>query len=520
MLEGRTLWELVEKRAEATPDARLIVDERGESVTFSEFKARAERTAAGLVAMGVHEGTVVSWQLPSWNASIVLAAALSRVGAVQNPILPIYREREVGFIVRQARSSLLFVPTEFRGFDFSVMARTIADDVEGLSVKVCDRDVGEYDPIGRTLPEGDPLALDPPPDPNAEPPVRWLFYTSGTTADPKGAQHTDATVAAAARGMCERLGLTPEDRHSLVFPFTHIGGIIWLFSGLQSGCTNIVDEAFNPDTTIPLLKREGVTLAGSGTFFHLAYLKAQRENPGEALFPNVRCCPGGGAPKPPQLHYDMKKEIGGAGIVSGYGLTESPILTMAKFDDPDEALANTEGSAMRGVELRVVTLEGKVGGIGEEGEIRAKAPQMMKGYLDSSLDAEAFDEDGWFRTGDLGRIDGDGNVTITGRLKDIIIRKGENISAKEVEDLLFTHPKVADAAVIGLPDPSSGERACAVIALKDAKDPLSLEDMGSFLKEKGLRVQAIPEQLEIVDVLPRNPSGKVLKQDLRKTYGS
>ncbi len=510
MLEARTLWELIEKRAEATPDARLVVDERGESLTFGMFRERAGRTAAGLLAMGVHEGTVVSWQLPSWKESIVLVAALSRLGAVQNPILPIYREREVGFIVRQARSKLLFVPSEFRGFDFAEMARTIADGVEGLSVKVSDR----------ALPDGSPLALEPPPNASAEPPVRWLFYTSGTTADPKGAQHTDATIAAAARGMAERLGLTEQDRHSLVFPFTHIGGIIWLFSGLMSGCTNILDEAFNPETTIPLLQREGVTLAGSGTFFHLAYLKAQRENASQPLFPNVRAYPGGGAPKPPQLHYDLKKELGGTGIVSGYGLTESPILTMARFDDSDEALANTEGSAMPGVELRAVTLEGKVAGIGEEGEIRAKAPQMMKGYLDSSLDADAFDDEGWFRTGDLGRIDAEGNVTITGRLKDIIIRKGENISAKEVEDLLFTHAKVADAAVIGVPDPSSGERAIAVVALKDAGDPLGFDEMGAFLKENGLRAQATPEQLEIVDALPRNPSGKVLKQDLRKRYGS
>ena len=412
--------------------------------------------------------------------------------------------------MRPAKSRLVFVPSTVRGFDFAEMARGISDGVEGLAVKVSDR----------VLPDADPLALDEPPDPAGEPQVRWLFYTSGTTADPKGAQHTDATIAAAARGMAERLGLTAEDRHSLVFPFTHIGGIIWLFSALMSGTTQIVDEAFTPETTIPLLQKEGVTLAGSGTYFHLAYLQAQRANAGMPLFPNVRCCPGGGAPKPPQLHYDVKKELGGVGIVSGYGLTESPILTMAKFDDPDEALANTEGSAMPGVELRVVTLEGKVGGIGEEGEIRAKAPQMMKGYLDSSLDADAFDDEGWFRTGDLGRVDAEGNVTITGRLKDIIIRKGENISAKEVEDLLFTHPKVADAAVIGVPDPSSGERAIAVVALKAPGEPLALDEMGAFLKEKGLRVQAIPEQIEIVDALPRNPSGKVLKQDLRKQYGT
>jgi acyl-CoA synthetase (AMP-forming)/AMP-acid ligase II len=509
MLEARTLWELVTKRAAETPRDRMAVDEGGRTLTFGDFAHAAERAAAGLLAQGVGEGSVVSWQLPSWLESMVLVAALARLGAIQNPILPIYREREVGFIARQARTRLLIVPSTFRGFDFEAMAGGIAVQVPGLKVFVSDR----------VLPEGDPSTLPPPPDPAAEPPVRWLFYTSGTTADPKGAQHTDATIDAAARGMAERLGLVAGDRHSLVFPFTHIGGIIWLFAGLRVGLTNIVDEAFLPDATIPLLQREGVTLAGSGTFFHMAYLKAQRDLPsGSKLFPDVRGFPGGGAPKPPQLHYDIKNELGGAGIISGYGLTETPILTMASLDDSDEALANTEGSAMRAVRLRVVTLDGKEGGIDEEGEIRAKAPQMMKGYLDSSLDAAAFDSDGWFRTGDLGRIDADGMVTITGRLKDIIIRKGENISAKEVEDLLFTHPLVADAAVIGLPDAASGERACAVVALKVASSPLSFDEMKAFLKEKGLRVQAIPEQLETVDVLPRNPAGKVLKQDLKARY--
>jgi len=508
MLEARNLWELVQKRSAETPGARMVVDETGGTLTFAEFASAAERAAAGLRAIGVGEGSVVSWQLPSWRESMVLVAALSRIGAIQNPILPIYREREVGFIARQASTRLVIVPSTFRGFDFESMARGIAADVPGLEVLVSNR----------SLPDGDPSTLPAPPDPAAEPPVRWLFYTSGTTADPKGAQHTDRTIDAAARGMAERLALVPGDRHSLVFPFTHIGGIIWLFAGLHVGLTNIVDEAFNPETTIPLLQREGVTLAGSGTFFHLAYLKMQREAPASRLFPHVRAFPGGGAPKPPQLHYDIKNELGGSGIVSGYGLTETPILTMASCDDPGEALANTEGSAMPGVSLRVVTLDGKEAGIGEEGEIRAKAPQTMKGYLDSSLDADAFDDEGWFRTGDLGRIDADGMVTITGRLKDIIIRKGENISAKEVEDLLFTHPSVADAAVIGLPDQASGERACAVVALKDAGAPLAFEDMKSFLKDKGLRAQAIPEQLEIVDALPRNPAGKVMKQDLKARY--
>jgi cyclohexanecarboxylate-CoA ligase len=508
LLDARTLWELVAKRAAETPEARMVVDERDESMTFGEFARAAEKAAAGLAAMGVGEGTVVSWQLPSWPESMVLVAALARLGAVQNPILPIYREREVGFIVRQARTKLYLVPSTYRGFDFEAMVRGIAKDVDGLEVLVCDR----------VLPEGDPSTLPPFKTPAGELPVRWLFYTSGTTADPKGAQHTDETIKAAAIGMIERYKVVPEDRNALVFSLTHIGGIMWLFTSLLVGMSNIAESTFNPATTIPLLQREGVTLAGMGTMFHLEYLKAQRENPSTALFPRARIFPGGGAPKPPQLHYDIAKELGGVGIVSGYGLTEVPILTLGAVDDPGEALANTEGRAMPGVELKLVTLEGKVAGVGEEGEIRAKAPQMMRGYLDSSLDADAFDEEGYFRTGDLGRMDADGYVTITGRLKDIIIRKGENISAKEVEDLLFTQPKVADVAVIGLPDPASGERACAVVALKDAKDPLALDEMVSFLKGKGLRAQAIPEQLEIVDSLPRNPAGKVLKQDLKARF--
>ncbi len=510
MLEARTLWELVSKRAAETPDARMLVDERGATMTFGKFLPAAERAAAGLAAMGVGEGTVVSWQLPSWKESMVLVAALARLGAIQNPILPIYREREVGFIARQARSRFLIVPPTFRGFDYEAMARGIASGVEGLEVLVCDR----------VLSEGDPGSLPAFAAGSGELPVRWLFYTSGTTADPKGAQHTDGTIMAATMGMIERYQIVPEDRSALVFPLTHIGGIMWLFTSLIVGLCNIVDEAFNPETTIPLLRREGVTLAGAGTFFHLAYLKAQRDNPTERLFLNVRAFPGGGAPKPPQLHYDMAKELGGVGIVSGYGLTETPILTLASADDPDEALANTEGRAMRGVELKLVTLEGKIAGPDEEGEIRAKAPQAMKGYLDASLDAEAFDDEGFFRTGDLGRMDADGYVTITGRLKDIIIRKGENISAKEVEDLLFTHPKVTDVAVIGLPDPSSGERACAVVAVKDASDLIALEEIVSFCKGKGLRAQAIPEQLEIVEALPRNPAGKVLKQELKARFGA
>ncbi len=517
LTEWTSLWDLIEQRADATPDAPFAVDENERSLTFAGYRDACNRAAAGLAALGVGEGTNVSWELPTWIESMVLVGALARLGAVQNPMLPIYREREVRFITQQTGAKLLIVPSVWRGFDYEAMARAVAADTPGLQVLVCDK----------TLPDGDPATLAAPAPGAADPfrpgvptdgPWRWIFYTSGTTADPKGARHTDKTVGASAYTMDLVLEMSAEDRNAMVFPFTHIGGIGWLFASLMGGYVHVLVESFVPDTTIPVLRREKVTIAGAGTAFHLAYLTAQRDERGERIFPHVRAFVGGGAAKPPALHFEVKDELGGVGIVSGYGLTEVPILAMAGIHDPDQKLADTEGRAGPGVEVKIVKLDGTPAGPGEEGEIRAKGPNLMLGYVDSSLDADAFDEEGFFRSGDLGNLDADGFIAITGRLKDVIIRKGENISAKEVEDLLFTSPQVADAAVIGLPDPRSGERACAVIVPADAENPPSLTDLFEFLKGEGLMVQKIPEQLVLLDVLPRNPTGKVLKHELRKQY--
>jgi cyclohexanecarboxylate-CoA ligase len=390
------------------------------------------------------------------------------------------------------------------------MAADIAGQRQGLDVLVVDRQLPDGDPSG--LP-----GLEAPPAAAADAPIRWLFYTSGTTADPKGAPHTDLTVMASALAMAECLDIRADDVSALIFPFTHIGGIGWLMAALFTGCTLLTTEAFDPVATPGFLAANDVTLAGSGTPFHLAYLAAQRARAGPSIFPHIRSYPGGGAPKPPQLHHDLKREIGGVGIVSGYGLTEAPIVVMATTHDPDEKLAQTEGRPTPGVELIVVGLDGRRAGPGQEGEIRLKGPQVIRGYLDPSLDADAFDEDGYFRSGDLGIVDVDGYVTITGRLKDVIIRNGENISAKEVEDLLYSHPAVADVAVIGLPHPKTGERACAVVAVNEGHT-LTFEAMTGYLKEQGLRVQAVPEQLEVVDTVPRNPAGKILKHTLRERF--
>ena len=511
--QDQGLWELVEARAAAAPDVAIAIDEDGRTLTGAGFRDAAERAAAGLRALGVGPDVAVSWMLPTWLESAVLVAALARLGAVQNPMLPILGPREMRFITEQTGAKLLVVPSEWRGRDFEAEARAIAADFEYLDVLVVDRE----------LPDGDPATLPPPPAPStaADAPVRWVFYTSGTTADPKGARHTDLTVKASAVGMIEALEITGDDRAAMVFPFTHIGGIGWLYTMLMTGCLCVFVEAFVPQTTIPVLQREKITLAGAGTPFHMAYLAAQRLQPDTPLFPEARAYPGGGAPKPPQLHFEVREELGGVGIVSGYGLTEAPILTMNSVRDTDVQLAETEGVPTPGVELRFVKLDGEVAGPGEEGEIRAKGPQICLGYLNPLLDADAFDEDGWFKTGDIGVMDPtDRHVRITGRVKDIIIRHGENISAKEVEDLLFTHPKIADAAVIGLPDPKTGERACAVIVPTNAEELPTLPELFEFLTDAGLAKQKVPEQLEIVDALPRNASGKVLKHEMRATYSA
>ncbi len=446
-----SLWDLIEQRAQDTPAARFAIDEDGRTLTFAEYRDASDRAAAFFAARGIGEGDVVSWQLPTWIEAMVLVGGLARLGAVQNPILPIYREREVGFVVRQADAKLLVVPGEWRGFDYGAMARGLGLPAEIMELHRGEVLAGDVGTLGPVPAGGEPFA----PGVRRDGPLRWLFYTSGTTADPKGARHNDNTVAAAAWAMVDAFDLTADDRNALVFPFTHIGGIGWLIAGLMAGCAQVIVEGFVPATTIPVLERERVTIAGAGTPFHMAYLDAQAQAD-HPLFPDTRIYVGGGAAKPPQLHYDVKERLGGLGILSGYGLTECPILAECRVDATDEQMANTEGALCAGIEVKVVTIEGEVVGRGEEGELRVKGPNLCLGYVDPALDAEGFDDEGYFRTGDLGVVRDDDHVVITGRLKDVIIRKGENISAKEVEDLLFTHPKVADAAVVGLPDPRAG----------------------------------------------------------------
>ena len=502
-----TVWELAASRVAATPDALMVVDDRGRSLTFGEYGDRALRVAAGLAEAGVGAGTPVSWVLPTWIEALVLAGALARLGAVQNPILPVYGVREIGFCVRQTGARLLVVPTEWRGVDFASIADQIAGDAPDLAVLT-------VDPAERGLPEADPSGLPP----ASSGGVRWHFYTSGTTRDPKGARHTDASVTAAAIAVNQSVGIGPDDRMGVVFPYTHVGGVGLLIGAFVAGYAQILTEAFAPATTIPLLREHGVTIAGAGTVFWNAYLDAQAASPDEPLFPNLRALVGGGSAKPAGLNDRVRTELGGRGTVSGYGLTECPSCVLCSIDDPDDKLSLTDGRPVEGAELRVVSDGGERCGPGVEGELRVRGPMLFAGYVDDSLDADAFDEEGWLRTGDLGVVDDEGYVRVTGRLKEIIVRKGENISAREVQEALLLDPAVRDVVVIGLPDEERGELACAVVVPADAERPPTLASLGKHCAAIGLARYKTPERLELVDVLPRNPTGKVLRDALRAAY--
>ncbi len=507
-----TLWELVRRRGEATPDAPMLFDEAGRRVTFGEFAARAERVAAGLAALGVGPGTPVTWQLPTRVETVLVSMALARLGAVQNPIIHIYREREVGFALRQTGAELFIVPGTWRGFDYLGMAERLAAD---LPTKP--RILVAYD----DLPDGDPATL--PPAPTEADEVRWIYYTSGTTSDPKGVRHSDGTLLAGGVGLAVALEMSPADVGSIAFPFAHIAGPDYLVTMLAQAFPAILIEAFDPTTVVGLLNGVGATMAGGSTAFYSTFLTLHRQHVdsgGEgALVPTLRLLSGGGAPKPPEIFFEIQREMG-IPVAHGYGMTEVPMITQGSPHDSDDQLAYTEGAPVRGAEIRIVGIDGEEVPRGVEGEVRVGGPAVCHGYTDSELMAAAFDEKGYFRTGDLGIFRSDGHVTLTGRLKDVIIRKGENISAKEIEDLLYAHPKVTNVAVIGLPDRERGERVCAVVEGVPDAEQLTFAEMSAYLREQGLMVQKIPEQLELVDAMPRNATLKILKHELRTRYAS
>ncbi|MFC9298353.1 class I adenylate-forming enzyme family protein [Streptomyces sp. NPDC057011] len=502
-----TLWELITRRAALTPDTTVLIEAaedpaRDRRRTFAELRDRSERVAAGLHAMGVRPGTVVAWQLPTRIETVLLSIALARIGAVQSPVIPFYRDREVGFALQEAKAEYFAVPGVWRGFDYPAMARRLGA-----------RGVFEaYD----ALPDGDPSALPPPPASGTD--VRWIYWTSGTTSDPKGVLHTDRSLIAGGSCLAHALHLTPSDVGSMAFPFAHIAGPDYTVMLLLYGFPAVLFEKFAMPDALDGYRRHGVTVAGGSTAFYSMFLTEQRKNPATRLIPTLRLLAGGGAPKPPEIYHAVVRELG-CQLTHGYGMTEVPMITMGAPDDTADHLATTEGRPPTGMSIRITTADGAPLPPDTDGEVRLKGEAVCQGYLNPDQSAEVFDTDGYLITGDLGHLTEDGYLVLTGRSKDVIIRKGENISAKEIEDLLHQLPDITDVAVIGLPDPTRGERVCAVVEQPPGASPLTLPQLTTYLRTAGLATHKLPEQLELVDALPRNDAlRKVLKYKLRERY--
>jgi cyclohexanecarboxylate-CoA ligase len=503
------LWGLVVWAASTYGTADLARDQEGRCLTFAGLKTSAEAKAVWLSERGFDADSTASWQLPSALETIALAAALALLGVRQNPIIPNLRESEVAQLVHQAQSDVLIVPRQWRGFDYGRMASKIAAALPKLEVILAD-DIPRN--VVGSVDHGGPLLS------HQSDPASWLFFTSGTTATPKGVRHTDRALLAAGRGYADRLSLDSTDRLAIVFPFAHVGGPINLCAALMSGARLLVSDVFEPADTIPFLAQEGVTLGGVSPVFQLAYLAAQRQSR-ERVFPTVRGFPTGGAARPPDLHRELERAFG-VGVLPSYGLTEAPVATCCSPSDAPDMLAHSEGRPLPGIEIEIVNDDGIPCRTGQAGAILLYGPQVMGGYLDSALDGETFDVHGYLRTGDVGYLNDDGYLIVTGRSKDIIIRNGENISAYEVEQLILAHLDVEDVAVIGLPDSVTGERCCAVIVLRDGAVPTTRETLVQFLRDRGVASFKLPQQVEIVDNLPRNPSGKTVKSMLVSEYAT
>ena len=308
-----------------SPDRAFLIDDADHTVTFGEAKDQAERMAAGFAALGVSEGTPVTWVLPTRIDTVVASLALSRLGAVQNPIIHIYRDREVGFCIRQTASELVLTPGEWSGFDYQAMVERVVADLD-VPPAVVDASAG--------LPEGDPAALPPVPTVLADglDVIRWIYYTSGTTSDPKGVLHTDASLMAGGVGLARALDMQPSDVGSIAFPYAHIGGPDYLVCLLANGFPAVLIEKFDLMAAIESFNRHGVTMAGGSTVFYTMFLGVQRQQPDKPIIPTLRLLSGGGAPKPPEVFFEVQAEMG-IPVAHGYGMTESPMICQGSPTD-------------------------------------------------------------------------------------------------------------------------------------------------------------------------------------------
>ncbi|MEP9352688.1 cyclohexanecarboxylate-CoA ligase [Xanthobacter sp. KR7-65] len=513
-----TLLEFFRRHVAARPGKLAVIAHRADTgaevrLTYSELDALSDRLAVGLMRCGIGEGDVVSFQLPNWWQVPVLHLACLKLGAISNPLMVIFRERELAFMLGLAESRVLVVPHRFRNVDHTAIAANVRGQLPALAhVFVVDGEgAAAFDtllPDDVTAEERAALAAHRL-SPDA---VIELLYTSGTTGEPKGVSHTSNTMLANLVPFAERLGLGADDVIQMPSPMAHqLGFMYGLVLPAMLGATAVLQDIFVAETMARQITQEGATFTMGATPF-LNDLSDYCLSTGTRT-PTLRIFVSAGAPIPRPLVTKARQALGAA-IISAWGMSENGAVTTARLDDPDEKVTGTDGCPLPGMEVRVVDPAGAVVPAGEQGFLQVRGCSNFVGYHKRPGLAQV-DQDGWFDTGDIARMDADGYIRIAGRSKDIIIRGGENIPVVEVENLLFKHPAVAAVAIVGYPDPRLGERACAFVIPKSGAS-FSLPEMVDYLKAQHMAVQYIPERLEVVAALPQTPSGKIQKFRLRE----
>ena len=453
--------------------------------------------------------------MPNWSETVLIVLAAMRIGAICNPIITIYRAKEVSFILVNARARFVFVPESYRGFQHAAMMAPIAE-AAGARMVVCRGGESHGLTFEGMLREGRRLQNDvggtgfPDVDPSND---ALYLYTSGTEGQPKGVRHSHSTIMSEARSVTAATRLGAQDALFMGSPLTHITGFMYAtVVGPFLGAKVCLQDVWDVHEAAALIEAEECAWTVGATPFLQGLLEPALADRIQCLR-NFRC---GGADVPPQLIRRAQER--GIRAMRTYGCSEHPTISGGVNDDLAKA-AITDGRVHAQNRVRIVDLDddNHILKPGEVGEIQSRGDELFLGYVDHSLNAKAFTADGWFRTGDLGRLDEDDYITVLGRRKDIIIRKGENISAKEVEDLILDLPQVRQCAVVGVPDAERGELMVAACVLAHGAH-LSLDEIADHLQRVGIARQKFPERLEIIDQMPMNAAGKVLKVALRARF--
>ena len=515
--DDSTLVSFLDHWADAAPEHAYVSDGHG-AYTYGAFRDAAWQLSAALLELGAQPGDRIAVQLSNWNEFFLVYAANARVGIVTIPVVPVYREKEVGHILANSGAVGFVTSGVFRGFDHAAMATAIAADLPGLRFRVIVR--GEA--TNGAVAFDDLLAASHdlttiPPAPTADD-RHVILYSSGTEANAKGCLHTWNSASFLPKQAVAALGMTGDDVVFMPSPVTHALGLtLGVMAPTVAGAAVHLLDVFDPAEALRRIGEHGCTGTASPAPFIRMMLDAF--DPAEHDVSKLRFWLSAGAAIPGPLVTEAAEKFAGCRVVSAYGSSEVMMATICRPEDSVERVATSDGAPVPGVQIRIVGADGAEAPTGEPGEIRYRGPgRLVEYWNDPSLTSAATDDDGWWRTGDLGKVDADGYLRVTGRLKDIIIRGGFNISAREVEEALLTHPAVANVAVVGLPDPQLGEKACAVLQLRPGAT-IDLAELKDFLAgQHKLAVWKVPERIEVVEEFPTTATGKIKKFALRDRY--